>query len=251
MQQNILLKACYLNLMHGFKKAGIQANLEIRKLISENSHKFLCEPISVGFGGDMSMRIDLLAEEIFIKYLNKFGNIFSEERGFIDNKSDYNIIIDPIDGSANFASNFPYFGTSVALKNADIVLAALVVNLSNGDIFFKDINGLEKANLDNIVFKNIELNCCSKLGIFERSYCSKNIFEILKKNRIKYRSPGAIALSLAYAREVDFVIYEGVMRDFDIEAGLFICEDLYINKKIDLLFISKDKETFDKIFQLF
>ncbi|NOX15507.1 MAG: inositol monophosphatase [Epsilonproteobacteria bacterium] len=236
--------------MHGFKKEVIKANKEIKNLINDNSHKFLCEEISIGFGGDISMRIDLLAEEIFIKHLSKFGNIFSEECGFIDNKSDFNIIIDPIDGSANFASNLPYFGTSVALKNADTCLAASVVNLSNGDVFFKENESFEKANLDKLIFQNIESNDFSKVGIFEKSYCSQIIFEKLKKEKIKYRSPGAIALSLAYAKEVDFVMYEGVMRDFDVEAGLFFCKDLYVNKREDFLLISKDKETFDRITQL-
>ncbi len=237
--------------MQEFKKAVIEANLEVRELISQNSHDFLCREISVGFGGDLSMNIDILAEKIFIKYLSKFGNIFSEECGFIDNNSDYSITIDPIDGSSNFSSNFPYFGTSVALKRADSILFAIVVNLSNGDIFAKDRFSFKKANLDNLAFKDVEVNHNSKIGIFERSYCSNTIFEKLKTKNIKHRSPGAIALSLAYAHEVDFVAYEGVMRDFDIEAGLFMCEELFISKKSDILLISKDKETFDKMSQLF
>jgi len=237
--------------MQGFKKAVVAANIEILKLIKSNRHDFLCEKISLGHGGDMSMNIDLLAEDIFIKYLGKFGNIYSEECGFIDNNSKYDLIIDPIDGSANFASNFPYFATSVALKNKDIYICSAIVNLVNGDLFFKDKNSFTKENLYKGISKQIKINHNSSIGIFERSYCSKTIAEKLKKLQIKYRSPGAIALSLAHAKDVDFVIYEGILRAFDIEAGLYMCEDLYLYKTDDILLISKDKETFDKIVKLF
>ncbi len=44
---------------------------------------------------------------------------------------------------------------------------------------------------------------------------------------------------------------EGVMRSYDVEAGLFMCEDLYTYFKDDIFLVSKDKEIFDKISQLF
>jgi len=237
--------------MQGFKEALVVSNIEILKLIKNNTHDFLCEKISIGCGGDMSMKIDLLAEEIFVKHLSKFGNIYSEESGFIDNKSECDLIIDPIDGSANFASNLPYFGTSVVLKNKDKYKSGAIVNLANGDLFFKDKNSFTKENLHNFKCERIKINYNSCVGIFERSYCSKIVADRLKELEIKYRSPGALALSLAYARDVDFVIYEGKTRPFDIEAGLYMCENLYMHENHEILLISKDKETFDKISKLF
>jgi len=234
-----------------FKKAVIGANKDILELIKTKSHDTLCEKISIGHGGDVSMRVDLLAEEIFVKYLSKYGNIYSEECGYIDNKSEFDLIIDPIDGSSNFASNLPYFGTSVALKKQDKHICSVITNLANQDIFIKDARGLLKGKLDSLIFKKIDINANSCVGIFERAYCSQNIAEKLKMIKIKYRSPGAFALSLAYARDVDFVIYEGILRAFDIEAGLHMCEDLNLYESSQILFISKDKETFDKISKLF
>ena len=237
--------------MKDFLNATINANKEISKLIEKNSHDFLCEGISMGAGGDISKRVDLLAENIFIKHLKQFGDIYSEECGFLKGDGKFDIIIDPIDGSDNFVSNSPYYGTSVALKKDGKYKAAIITNLANGDIFLKDETKLQKANLKSLVFRNLEKNVSSKIGIFERSYCSEKIFKILKSSNIKYRSPGAFALSLAYARDVDFVIYEGSMRVYDIAAGFYICEDLYVFNEDDILFISKDKEIFDKISQLF
>jgi len=237
--------------MKDFLNATINANKEIAMLIEEKKHDFLCEGKSMGAGGDISKRVDLLAEKIFIKHLKQFGDIYSEECGFLKGNGEFDIIIDPIDGSDNFVSNFPYYGTSVALKEKDKYKAAVITNLANGDIFLKDDTKFQKANLKSLNFKDLEENRFSKIGIFERSYCSKKIFKILKSSNIKYRSPGAFALSLAYAKDVDFVVYEGSMRVYDIAAGFYMCEDLYVFNEEDILLISKDKEIFDKMFQLF
>lgn len=237
--------------MKSFIDAVINANHEIVKLLKTTAHEVLSEAISIGEGGDMSKYVDIAAENIFIKHLEKFGNIYSEECGFLDNKSEFNIIIDPIDGSNNLISNFPYYGTSVAIKYQEDHLAAVIVNLANGDIFVKDRTRFQKANLRDLKFENISGNPYSLIGIFEKVYNSKRLFKKLEDNHIKYRSPGAIALSLAYAHEVTFVLFEGKTRIFDVEAGLYMCDDLHILKHEELLFISKDKETFDKMTRLF
>ena len=235
--------------MQDFFQVVIAANKEIIELLENGSSEEFHQSISLGAGGDISSGIDLLAEEIFIKHLSKFGNIYSEECGFVDNKKSDEIIIDPIDGSDNFASNLPYYGTSVALKRAVRCIAAVVVNLANGELFIKDKNRFERTNIKKLQFKNVEKNRYSKLGLFERAYCSKGTPELMRRHGIKYRSPGAFALSLAYAHDVDFVLYEGEMREYDIAAGLYMCEDLYVEKTDDFLLVSKNKEIFDKILQ--
>jgi len=235
--------------LNNFINASILANKEILDLIESNSDENFHQSHSLGAGGDISIKIDLLAEEIFIKHLSQYGNINSEECGFIDNNSKYEIVIDPIDGSANFVSNLPYYGTSVALKYENKCIVGIITNLSNGEIFIKDESRFERGNLKDLVLKKVMKNQNSKLGIFERSYCSEHMASELRKNKIKYRSPGAFALSLAYTHDVDFLIFEGPMRIYDVEAGLYMCEDLYMYKTKKLLLISKDKEVFDKISQ--
>jgi len=235
--------------MVDFLNATVEANREILELLEENSDDYFYQSVSAGAGGDISFRIDLLAEEIFVKHLSVFGNIYSEECGFIDNGMNNEIIIDPIDGSDNFASNLPYYGTSVALKRDGICIMGVIVNLANGEIFIKDEQSFRRGKLKNLTYKNVEKNRYSKLGLFERTYRSKGTPELMRKHNIKYRSPGAFALSLAYAHDVDFVLFEGQMREYDIAAGLYMCEDLYIEKREDLLLVSQNKEIFGKILQ--
>ncbi len=47
-------------------------------------------------------------------------NIISEESGFIDNKSEYTWVIDPLDGTSNFASGLPWFGVLISIFKKDI-----------------------------------------------------------------------------------------------------------------------------------
>jgi myo-inositol-1(or 4)-monophosphatase len=69
----------------------------------------------------------------------------------------------------------------------------------------------------------------------------------LAKNGIKYRSPGALALSLALAHRCKAVIFRGEIREFDISAGIYFNEDLFIKIENNTLLISKEKKDFDKI----
>ena len=112
-----------------FIDASLCASLKIIRALHERDNLF--EEKGIGFGGDRSLNVDLIAEEIFIKALSDYGNILSEESGFIDNNKEKTIIIDPIDGSYNISNHIPYFGCSIYLENE----ASVIVNLSNGDYF--------------------------------------------------------------------------------------------------------------------
>jgi len=236
-----------------FLEAAIKANEELYALLHvkglEESHH---HSFSVGAGGDVSAGIDLISEQIFIKHLLAFGEIVSEESGVIPSPNEKaHIILDPIDGSDNLLSHLPYFGTSIAYFENEMCTKAIITNLANGDIFIKDERGLRQGKIGKKSFILVTCNTFSKVGIFERSYCSQKVHDRLQSAKIKYRSPGAFALSLAYAHDVSFVLYEGVMRTYDVEAGLFMCQDLHTFYERDIFLVSKDKEIFDKIKSLF
>jgi myo-inositol-1(or 4)-monophosphatase len=61
---------------------------------------------------------DLESERIIINLIKKSypeHNIISEESGYSNNGSEYTWIIDPLDGTSNFASGIPWFGILIAL----------------------------------------------------------------------------------------------------------------------------------------
>ena len=200
----------------------------------------------VGAGGDMSIGMDLIAEEIFIKHLEKFGRIDSEECG-LSGEGEYKIILDPLDGSDNFKSQFPYFGSSVALEKEGDVQVGIIANLANGTLFLKTKTSFQFTKLEAIKFCNILPNPYASIGTFERAYRSNKYVKKLKNSGYKYRAAGAVALSLAYTNQLQFFIYEGEMRSYDSVAGLFMCKELYQHKEKDLTLICSQLNHFENL----
>jgi myo-inositol-1(or 4)-monophosphatase len=50
-------------------------------------------------------------------------NIIDEEAGIVDNNSSFTWIIDPIDGTSNFAQGLPFYGVMIALLDKDTPVA--------------------------------------------------------------------------------------------------------------------------------
>jgi myo-inositol-1(or 4)-monophosphatase len=228
-----------------FTNEVIKANKELYEYINTHLSSSDFEYTqTIGFGGDKTLNIDLIAEKIFIKYLKDFGDIFSEEVGLLSSNSNIKIIIDPLDGSHNFLSQLPYYGTSIAVKIGNEIVAGYVCNLVNGILTYRDDNKLNKISIiDNKIVENYATNN-REIAVFERAYAFPKICEKLYQNKIKYRSPGAVALSLSEARNFQFVLFAGKIREFDIAASLCINNDLFIHYDNDFLIITKNEYYF-------
>jgi myo-inositol-1(or 4)-monophosphatase len=232
-----------------FIEAVILANKELYTYINTNlSSKDYEYTNTTGFGGDNSLKMDLLAENIFIKYLEKLGNIYSEECGQLSTNKEYTFVIDPLDGSNNFYSKLPYYGTSVALQKDGKTIAGFVTNLVSAVLtyraFDEEVKQVSLIDLRELELKEVRK---TKISIFERAYKYPEICEKLHGNNIKYRCLGAVALSLSDTRNYDFVLYAGEIRIFDIAAALYICNDFFIHKTNKFLLICKNKEKFELI----
>lgn len=228
--------------MTAFLRACITANEEIASALSGGFDTSWFEKTEVGAGGDVSSRLDLFAEAIFFKHLSSFGQIESEESGIMG-QGDERIIIDPIDGSSNALSLFPFYGTSVAKINTEGILdAAIVCNLANGDIFLKSATTqVQQGKLFSNTFHTPHTTRNGEIGLFEKAYANPSLVAALGKEKLKFRSPGAIALSLAYAHSVNYVLFMGEFRIYDFAAGLALCEGLEVIVEADYVIVSKDK----------
>lgn len=233
--------------MENIKNAVIKANIEVLNYLKNSLKKddFIYTN-QIGFGGDNSLKIDIIFENIFIEHLKEFGNVFSEECGLKDFKKDITFIIDPLDGSNNFFSNLPYYGTSVAIKRGEEIIGGFVANLALETLVYRFLD-------DEVVYLSLNsnkelkngINSSSKVAVFERGYKYPDICKILNDKNIKFRVLGATAISLANARDYDFVLFMGELRAFDIDAAMYICKDLYKIVKNNLIFITKSKDCFN------
>ncbi len=237
--------------MTHFLSACIQANEEIYLSLAQPYPESYFELGIVGAGGDQTTGLDLLAESIFVKHLEEYGQIESEESGVIGEERATTIIIDPIDGSSNALSYLPYFGTSVARLRDGVVDTAMVCNLANGDYFIKDNNSkVQQGKLFRDRLEDPIIAPNSAIGLFEKSYEHPHLSKKLYENGFKFRTPGAVALSLAYAHTVEFFIFIGKYRKYDFAAGLALCDGLAVIVEADYVIVSKDKKIAKRIKKL-
>ncbi|RXJ94275.1 inositol phosphatase [Arcobacter sp. AHV-9/2010] len=233
--------------LENIKNAVIKANIEVLNYLKNSLKKddFIYTN-QIGFGGDNSLKIDIVFEDIFIEHLKEFGNVFSEECGLKDFKKDITFIIDPLDGSNNFFSNLPYYGTSVAIKKGEDIIGGFVANLALETLVYRFLDGeVVYLSLNSKKELKNRINSGSKVAVFERGYKYPDICKILNDKNIKFRVLGATAISLANARDYDFVLFKGELRAFDIDAAIYICKDLYKIVEDNLIFITKSKDCFN------
>ena len=230
-----------MSITSSFIDATLCCSLKVIRVLHEELNLF--EEKGIGFGGDRSLNIDLIAEKIFIKKLSEFGNILSEEAGFIDNGKNKKIVIDPIDGSYNVSNHIPYFGCSIYFEDT----ASVVVNLSNGDYFIRDENGKTFNNLFRKPFKS---NFRHDVILFEKAYKNPDIVAKLAKHNLKFRAPGALSLSLCYGESAKAVIYKGEIREFDIAAAKFYNQECFWHFEDDLIVMSPKKEDLKEVISI-
>lgn len=114
-----------------FKKEMAVANTTIKKsgkLLLEyfEQEGLIRHPKGIN---DFATEADLASEKIIVDLIKKnfpSHSIVSEEMGIINNESDYKWIIDPLDGTKNFASHIPTWGTMLALQHKDEVVLSVI-----------------------------------------------------------------------------------------------------------------------------
>ena len=237
--------------MTHFLSSCIKANEEIYLSLAQPYPDEFFKMGKVGAGGDESSGLDMFAEAVFVKHLDEYGQIESEESGLIGEERATTIIIDPIDGSSNALSYFPYFGTSVAKLRGGVVDTAMVCNLANGDYFIKDSGGeVLQGKLFRDRLEPPVVAPASPIGLFEKAYNYPKLAKELTKNGLKFRSSGAVALSLAYAQSVKYLLFMGKYRKYDFVAGLALCDSLEVIIEDDYVIVSKEKKVAKRIRKL-
>ncbi|MEM3382813.1 MAG: inositol monophosphatase family protein [Nitrososphaerales archaeon] len=196
------------------------------------------EVIGKGAGGDWTMRIDRLAEDVIINSIKKQNLsciVVSEESGIINigSKRDFYIIIDSIDGTTNAVRGIPFFCTSIAISKSNLikdVCTGVVLNLWDGTIFYAEKGNGAYMNDKKIKTSNRVLLEDAIIGI-DFSKAEESIVNRLKPlfKKIKHiRHFGANALEICYVASglIDaFIDIRRVLRVTDIAASYIILKE--------------------------
>jgi len=130
---------------------------------------------------------DFKSEEFIRKIISeKFPahNILGEEHGFEDKQSEFTWIVDPLDGTSNFAAQLPWFGVLIALqKHHEIILSGAYLPMTN-ELYLASKGGGAYKNGQQVQvtseqdFRN--LLCCYSLDFSIDPHKTKREVEIIE-----------------------------------------------------------------------
>lgn len=158
--------------------------------------------------------------------------ILSEESGESGSPNEYKWIIDPIDGTVNFANGIPICCVSIAVEhNGDMILGA-VYNPNMNEFFFAEKGCGATLNDKRITVseKTKLINSCLVTG-FPYTYLDEpngpiQIFEKLIRQGIPVRRLGSAAIDLCWVAAGRFDgFYEHNLSAWDSAAGFLIVEE--------------------------
>ncbi|MFX0040368.1 MAG: inositol monophosphatase family protein [Promethearchaeota archaeon] len=197
-----------------------------------------------GAGGDLSMEIDLIAEEVIINSLEKADVdllLISEELGekYIGDVDEAKrnqkvLIVDPLDGSNNAARGVPYCSVSIAYAVGDRmqdIKKAAVLNLNTKEIYWAEKGKGAYLNDSQIHISSLDIK---QQCYFELNLPMKNLMNnlqelsplIRKFYRIRILGSSALTLcQIARGSMEAFINLRPSNRLVDVAAGMLILKE--------------------------
>lgn len=216
------------------KKTLIRATLEAGKILKENfegNFKISSKDVV----SNLVTEIDKKSEKKIIEIIKEDfpGHyILSEEAGALIQESEYKWIIDPIDGTVNYAHSIPLTCVSIALeKNGEVILGA-VHNPISGEFFFSEKNNGAFLNEKKIsVSKNDDIK--TSLLVTGFPYNSStfipdpvSVFKKFIMLNVPIRRLGSAALDLCWTACGRFEgFWEYNLNAWDVAAGYLILKE--------------------------
>lgn len=215
-----------------YKKVAIKAALESGLFIRKSVGK-ICK-ISYKGRDNIVTDVDKKAEDLIIKKIRRFfpdHSILSEEGKPIEGSSGYRWIIDPLDGTTNFAHAFPFFCVSIALERQGRIIIGAVYDPVREELFYA-----EEAKGAFLNDKRISVSKVRRLsdsflatgfsyGITRKDKNIENFRNLLVKS-LAVRRAGSAALDLSYVACGRFDgFWEMNLHPWDSAAGMLIVEE--------------------------
>ncbi|WP_018616074.1 inositol monophosphatase family protein [Segetibacter koreensis] len=158
--------------------------------------------------------------------------ILSEESGEFKMDSNIKWIIDPIDGTVNFANGIPICCVSIGIEKDGKMILGAVYNPFINEFFFaeKDFGSTMNDKRINVSDKSDVLRSCLVTG-FPYSYLDEpngplEVFDKLIRHNIPMRRLGSAAIDLCWVAAGRFDgFYEHNLKAWDSAAGFLIVEE--------------------------
>ena len=214
--------------MHPMLNTAVKAARRAGGIINRASRNLDVIAVKEKAANDFVSEVDREAEQAIIRTLLEAypkHSILAEESGASGN-SEYQWIIDPLDGTTNFLHGFPQYSVSIALAHRGVISQAVIYDPGRNDLFTASKGGGAFLNDMRIrVSRRDHLKPALIATGFpyrqlEHLEAYLNMMRDIIKNTAGIRRPGSAALDLAYvaAGRVDG-FWELGLSKWDIAAG--------------------------------
>jgi len=219
-------------------------------------------------GAGFATQADTEAESFIIEQLKKIDPtipFWAEESGKSSDNSDWYWVIDPLDGTTNFAHTIPYFSISIALTHKNEPQVGAIYAPILDELFIAYKGGGATMNGQAIQVSKSSFERCIIVG--NLSYTNVNDYvdcfhnmQIVRSKIDAIRIMGSAALGLAYvaAGRFDGSFFHRLSW-WDIAAGVIILQEAgaqvsdFNGNKIDpnyQSFLSAGPEVYDRLIAL-
>ncbi|MDD4887588.1 MAG: inositol monophosphatase family protein [Thiomonas sp.] len=217
--------------MHPMLNVAVRAAREAGKIINRASLDIDLLRVAQKAANDFVTEVDRAAEQAIIDVLLKAfpqHGILGEETGnaFGDATSEYQWIIDPLDGTTNFIHGMPVYAVSIALAHRGIVQQAVVYDPTRDELFTATRGAGAFLNSRRIRVSNRVRLEDSLIGTgfpFRKNDdidTYLDMFKLVAQRCVGLRRPGAAAIDLAYVAAGRYDgFFETGLKPWDIAAG--------------------------------
>jgi myo-inositol-1(or 4)-monophosphatase len=184
---------------------------------------------------DLVTEADVQSEKAIIKTIQEEfpgDGFLTEESGDINSSSERIWIIDPLDGTTNYAHSFPFFAVSIALQVKGEIVLGTVFNPVLNELFQAEkgagarMNGSAITVTKTAILKESLLATGFPYNIHKDYRDVLTIFEQMLTRAQGVRRPGAAAIDLCYVAAGRFDgFWEQNLNPWDTAAGSLIVQE--------------------------
>lgn len=185
---------------------------------------------------DLVTEVDRLCEREIVSIINeRFPDhdiLAEEERTSYDRSSDSRWIIDPLDGTTNYAHGYRCFCTSIAYEKSDEIVLGVIYDPVADELFYAEkghgalLNdkSISASKTDNLIRSLL----CTGFP-YDKADSERNNLDLFKRFLLTtqaVRRDGAAALDLCYVAAGRFDgFWELKLRPWDMAAGVLIVQE--------------------------
>jgi len=184
---------------------AIKAARQAGEILKENFHK--ANPRTLKEGGSWVTEVDKLSERKIISIIKEnfpSHSIIAEESGLAKKDSEYLRLIDPLDGTTNYATHLPFFAVSIALAINRGVVLGVVYDSIHENLYSAEKGKGAKLNNSPVGVSQTEELRQSMVGYARPKKVKERFVEIFAKVELASRTPkilGSMALELCYVAD--------------------------------------------------